>query len=129
MSTTGQLLRLTGLYWQTPKSGGDKYLQGKVSINGITDVYVKIFKSKIKRSENSPDYSVTLDMGDLVPVSGLWKQEAKSGNTYLQGRVGGFYLKVLPNTNKRGDSDPDYTLNITPILKEEDLDTTKKSDL
>jgi hypothetical protein len=65
---------------------------------------------------------------DLVTLSGLWKQESKSGETYLSGKLrkddiarlleaagdGGVRVLIFANRYKQGDRDPDMKLNVAP---------------
>lgn len=121
MKSQSDLFSISGLYWQE-SSKGNKYLQGKIS----DYIYVKVFKNPIKKSENAPDYSLCLDFknnsGKMLNVTGLWIQESSKGVKYLQGRVGGAYLKAFKNTTKRNDKDPDYNLRLSLLLDDNDLD-------
>ena len=112
-----ELIKLTGLYLQKSKKG-TKYLQGKLSINGITNFYVKLFKKDITK-EGQPYFDVMLDFegneGKMKRITGMWEHHSKAGNRYFQGRVGSFYLKALKNDLKRNENDPDYTLMLSVI--------------
>jgi hypothetical protein len=121
MKSQSDLFSVSGLYWQE-SSKGNRYLQGKIN----DYIYVKVFKNLIKKTESAPDYSLCLDFkdnsGKMLNVSGLWIQESSKGSQYLQGRVGGAYLKAFKNTTKRTDRDPDYNLRISLLLDEKELD-------
>jgi len=122
MKSQGEIFKVTGLYWREAKSG-NKYLQGKVG-HGM---YVKLFKN-LHKKENSPDYKVCLDFennnGQMLNITGLWIEESKEGSRYLQGRVGGCYVKAFKNNMKRSDSDPDYNLCMSLILDDKELDSS-----
>jgi uncharacterized protein (DUF736 family) len=48
-------------------------------------------------------------MGDMVKITGLWKQQDKNGQTYLAGTLSQVSkVMVMPNSYKKTESDPDY---------------------
>lgn len=48
-------------------------------------------------------------MGEMVKLTGLWKQKDKSGQTYLSGSLSAISkVMVMPNTFKKSEKDPDY---------------------
>lgn len=59
------------------------------------------------------------DDGKLINVCGLWKNESKSGSTYLSGSLGGVQVLVFPVKEKRSDRSPDYTLCIAEKKRED----------
>jgi uncharacterized protein (DUF736 family) len=116
-----KLMKLTGLYNQESKQG-KKYFQGSFKL-GVFEGFLKLFPVENKATEKSPDYNLTVDYKDnalgLIRLGGLWKQKDKDGNTYLSGRLGSVYVKVLKNTFKEKDTDPDFNLFFSQIIKDE----------
>jgi hypothetical protein len=49
-----------------------------------------------------------------VKLTGLWKNTSKEGKSFLSGTLGGVKVLVFPNEFKRGETDPDYNLFISP---------------
>ena len=52
----------------------------------------------------------------LIKITGLYKKEAKSGTTYLQGsiKIGAFegFVKLFPVADKKTDKHPDYNITL-----------------
>lgn len=57
-NNTSERQRLGGL-WKRESKSGNKYLTGKINVNG-QDVSLVVFATKEKRNEKSPDYVVYL---------------------------------------------------------------------
>jgi hypothetical protein len=54
-------------------------------------------------------------MGDMIKLTGLWKQESKAGNPYLSGLVSPTSrLLVMPNAHKKDAREPDYIAFLAP---------------
>lgn len=54
-------------------------------------------------------------MSDMIKLTGLWRQESKSGGSYLSGLVSPTSrLLVLPNTHKKDAKEPDYVAFLAP---------------
>jgi len=69
-------------------------------------------------------------MGEMVKLTGLWKQKDKQGNTYLSGSLSPVSkIVVMPNTFKSGEKNPDYFLYVSPQDKKEGKPTVKGNDL
>lgn len=57
----------------------------------------------------------------LVRLTGLWKGQNKTGETFLSGSISASSrLLVLPNKRKQKPSDPDYIAYIAPQEKDEE---------
>ena len=55
---------------------------------------------------------------DMIRLTGLWKNKAKDGNTFLSGNLNGISsLLVMPNTFKKKENEPDYIVYIKPSEK------------
>ena len=50
------------------------------------------------------------EKGNLLRVGGLWKEETKTGDTYLSGSWGGVKILVFKNSHKSEDRHPDYNM-------------------
>ena len=59
-------------------------------------------------------------MSDLIRLTGLWMNEGKDGEKYMQGSLGGARLFVFKNKHKKSDSDPDYVACIAPTQQQQD---------
>ena len=69
-------------------------------------------------------------MGEMVKLTGLWKQKDKQGNTYLSGSLSPVSkIVIMPNTFKEGDKNPDYFLYVSQQDKKEGKPTVKGNDL
>ena len=56
---------------------------------------------------------------NLVEVCALWKQESKSGDTYLSGSLSkNTKVLVLKNSFKSKDNEPDYRIYLAPKLRD-----------
>jgi len=54
-------------------------------------------------------------MSDMIKLTGLWKQDSKSGGSYLSGLVSPTSrLLVMPNKHKKSDKEPDYIAFLSP---------------
>jgi len=54
-------------------------------------------------------------MADMIKLTGLWRQESKSGGSYLSGLVSPTSkLLVLPNRQKKDAKEPDYIAFLAP---------------
>lgn len=49
----------------------------------------------------------------LVPVTGLWSNVSKDGDTFFKGHCGSMEVLVLRNKFKTKDSQPDFSLFFT----------------
>jgi len=50
----------------------------------------------------------------LIRLTGLWKSTSRAGDTYLAGSLSpSSRLLILPNSQKKKDSDPDYIAFLT----------------
>ena len=49
-----------------------------------------------------------------IRLTGLWKETAKDGKTYLSGTLGAVKVLVFANEKKAKDGDPDYNLVLAP---------------
>lgn len=53
--------------------------------------------------------------GQLIRLTGLWRQESQTGDSYLTGSLSpSSRLLILPNTHKRQEHDPDYVAYLAP---------------
>jgi hypothetical protein len=69
-------------------------------------------------------------MGEMVKLTGLWKQKDKQGNVYLSGSLSPVSkIVVMANTFKEGDKNPDYFLYVSQQDKKEGKPTVKGNDL
>lgn len=61
------------------------------------------------------------DSNLLVRLTGLWKGQNKTGETFLSGSISASSrLLILPNKRKQKPSDPDYIAYIAPQEKGEE---------
>lgn len=44
----------------------------------------------------------------LIKLTGVWQKTSAKGVTYFTGRLGAAKLVILPNRDKKTDSDPDF---------------------
>ena len=64
---------------------------------------------------------------DMIRLTGLWKNKAKDGNTFLSGNLKGISsLLVMPNTFKKKENEPDYIVYIKPSEKKDDEKKVKQ---
>lgn len=56
----------------------------------------------------------------LIDLCGLWKKEGKKG-PYLSGVIGGVYINVFQNTNKKNDKEPDYRVCLAQRPKQSEV--------
>jgi hypothetical protein len=64
---------------------------------------------------------------DMIRLTGLWKNKAKDGNTFLSGNLNGISsLLVMPNTFKKKENEPDYIVYIKPSEKKDDEKKVKQ---
>jgi hypothetical protein len=69
------------------------------------------------------------DASNLVPITGLWLNETKSGKTYFSGYFGNAKVLIFKNTKKeKGSKQPDYNMCITKKKKKEDGDSDVQLD-
>lgn len=63
----------------------------------------------------------------MIRLTGLWKNKAKDGNTFLSGNLNGISsLLVMPNTFKKKENEPDYIVYIKPSEKKDDEKKVKQ---
>jgi len=46
----------------------------------------------------------------LIPLTGLWENESKTGTRYFSGVLGRAKVLLLPNRDKQNDADPGWIL-------------------
>jgi len=64
----------------------------------------------------------------LIRLTGLWKNESKTGATYLVGKLSpSSKILILPNTHKQQASEPDYIAFLAPQLEKKDKEAAPAS--
>lgn len=48
-----------------------------------------------------------------IRVGGVWKHTDDSGELFLRGKVGSFYITIRKNSYKTDDKNPDYVVYFT----------------
>lgn len=78
-------------------------------------------KSNIKKLKGKGKNTMSEEKGDLIPISGLWKNSSQNGDTYLTGYLGQSKLIAFKNRYKESPEDkkPDYILYVTKGKKKE----------
>lgn len=56
----------------------------------------------------------------MIRLTGLWQNEMRSGEKYLAGSLGAARLVILPNSNRRSDSDPSHVLYVSESKRRDD---------
>jgi hypothetical protein len=55
-----------------------------------------------------------------VKLTGLWKNKAQDGKSYLAGSLGSARVLISPNGFRAKDTDPDYIVYLVPNRKKQD---------
>lgn len=50
------------------------------------------------------------EYGPSVTAARLWEKTSAKGTTYLTGRMGNLRISILPNRDRKDDSDPTHVL-------------------
>jgi uncharacterized protein (DUF736 family) len=108
-------VRVGGLWINTPKWGGDKYLSGSIGKN----VRVSCFCNTQKQAgSKAPDWRMVISRSyetdgerqhSNVEVSGLWKEQRGDVNV-LVGSFGYCRIEILKNEDKKSENDPHYIM-------------------
>jgi len=109
-------VRIGGLWINTPKGGGDKYLSGSIGKN----VRVSCFRNAQKQEgSKAPDWRMVISRSyeangerqhRTVEVSGLWKEQ-RGDVSVLVGSFGYCRIEVLKNEEKKSENDPHYIMH------------------
>jgi len=109
-------VRIGGLWINTPKGGGDKYLSGSIGKN----VRVSCFRNAQKQvGSKAPDWRMVISRSfetngerqhRTVEVSGLWKEQ-RGGVNVLVGSFGYCRIEILKNEEKKSENDPHYIMH------------------